>query len=164
MKSLIFAALLALALPAMAQAKTYPIPDEDPIATVSLPDSWEVDDLDDGIEVTSKDELVYVAIEAADLVDVKAATVEAFKFFDEKGITIDKDSQKESDFTVNGLKGFELGFKGKDSDGPTNVSVSVITVSEKNVLMITYWASDEGEKNNADGLSKIINSIQATKK
>lgn len=164
MKALMFAALFALSLPLAAHAKTYPIPDDDPIATVTLPDSWDTDDLDDGVEATSKDETVYVAIEAADLTDVKAATVEAFKFFDEKGITIDKSSQKESEFTINGLKGFELSFKGKDEDGPTNVSVSVVTVSEKKVLMITYWASDEGEKNNADGLSKIINSIQATKK
>jgi hypothetical protein len=164
MKSLIFAALFALSLPFAAHAKTYPIPDEDPVATVTLPDSWDADDLDDGVEVTSPDEAVYVAVEAADLLDVKSATVEAFKFFDEKGITIDKSSQKEHEFEVGGMKAFELGFKGKDEDGPTNVSITVVTVSEKKVLMITYWASDEGEKNNADGLSKIINSIQATKK
>ncbi len=164
MRSLLFAALFAVALPLATQAKTYPIPDDDAVATVTLPDSWDVDDLDDGIEVTSPDESVYVAIEAEDLLDVKSATVEAFKFFDEKGITIDKDSQKQNEFSVGGMKAFELAFKGRDEDGPTNVSVTVVTVSEKKVLMITYWASDEGEKANAEGLSKIINSIQATKK
>jgi hypothetical protein len=59
------------------------------------------------------------------LLDAKAATAEAFKFFDKKGITIDESSRKENEFTVNGLSAFELGFKGSEEDGPTTSSSSL---------------------------------------
>jgi hypothetical protein len=164
MRRLAVAALFAFCLPLAAQAKTYAIPSSDAIATVTLPDSWDADELDDGVEVTSNDETVYAAIEAVDLLDVKAATVEAIKFFDEKGIKIDASTQKETDFEVNGMKAFELGWKGKDHDGDTTVSITVIGVSEKKMLMITFWGSEEGQSANIEGLKKIISSIQATKK
>jgi len=164
MKSLLIAAIFAVCLPLAANAKTYPIPSDDPIATVTLPDSWDVTETDDGIEATSKDELVTISIEAGDLIDVKAATAEALQGFADDGVTIDATTQKQTDFEINGMKGFEIGFKGKDEDGPTNVSVSIVVVSEKKVLNLTYQASDAGEKNNAEALGQILHSIQATKK
>jgi hypothetical protein len=164
MRALFIATVVALSLPFTALAKVHPIPDEDPIATITLPDNWDVDDLDDGIEVASPDDSVYLAIEALDLVDSKAAMAEAFKFFDKKGITVDNSSQKQNEFTVNGLGAFELGFKGRDEDGPTNVKITVIMVGPAKALMVTYWASDEGEKNLSGEMSNIIGSVQAAKK
>jgi hypothetical protein len=164
MRAFIIAAVLALSVPFAAVAKTYPIPDEDPVAIITLPDNWDADDLDEGIEVTSPDESVYAAIEAVDMLQTKTATVEAFKFFEKKGIAIDKSSQTQRDFMVNGLAAFELGFKGKDEDGSTNVSVTVVAINDKKVLMVTCWASDEGEKNKSGAWSGIINSIQAAQK
>jgi hypothetical protein len=53
MKAWIIAGLLTLGLPSAATAKLYPIPDdENPVATITLPDGWDADDLDDGIEVS----------------------------------------------------------------------------------------------------------------
>ena len=65
MKALLIATLIALCLPAASRAKTYMLPDDEPVALIALPDAWAADDLDDGIEAVSPDEAVYVAVEAA---------------------------------------------------------------------------------------------------
>ncbi len=161
MKAFLFAALIAFAVPLAAHSKDYPLPDAEPMAAISLPDSWDVDDLDDGIEAVSKDELVYVAVETADAIDARAATTAAYSFFDDKGIVIDKASFRQSDIEVNGFSGFQLFFEGRDEDGPTRVSVTVLPVGETGAVMITYWASEDGEKSNPDGLMNIVNSVQA---
>ena len=159
MKSLIAAALFALCVPAFAQAKTYAIPDDEPMAMISLPDSWVSDDLDDGIEALSPDEAAYVAIEAVDRLDVDGALSAARVFFDDKGIVVDPDSMTKTDIEVGGYSGFSLSFQGHDEDGPTRVTVYGLQVSEAGALMVTFWAPDDG-----DALEALLASIQTPTK
>ncbi len=164
MKALLIATLIALCLPAASRAKTYMLPDDEPVALIALPDAWAADDLDDGIEAVSPDEAVYVAVEAADRYDPDGALAAARAFFDDKGIVVDRASTTPKDIEINGYAGFSLTFEGRDEDGPTHVVVSVLQVSEAGALMITYWASDDGENANPDALSALLSSIQTAKK
>jgi hypothetical protein len=156
---------LALGLVASpANAATFPVPDENPIATVSIPDSWEPKAYDGGVEATSKDGLIYIAIEEVAAEDIKSATEEGLKFFVKSGVTIDFDSQKAHDVKINALDAFDMSFTGKDKDGPTNVSLTLVKTNAKGkILMLYYWGSAEGEKANAHDLQAVSDSIQATK-
>ena len=72
MKRPIAFALLALCLaPSLAIAATFPIPAENPIATVSIPDGWGPNAYEGGVEGTSADGKLYVAFESVDADDVK---------------------------------------------------------------------------------------------
>jgi hypothetical protein len=160
-----FLATLALGLAASAaNAGTFPIPAENPIATVSIPDSWDPKTYDEGVEATSEDGAIYVAIESVAAEDVKSATEEGLKFFIKSGVDINFDSQKTRDTKINGLDAFDLAFTGKDKDGPANVSLTLVKTNAKSeFLMLYYWGSSDGEKANAGDLQKISDSIQATK-
>lgn len=158
-------ALFALVLvPTLAVAKTFPVPSDDPIATVNLPDSWSPSAYDGGVEATSDDGKVYVAIEQVAADDVKSATEEGIKFFQKSGVEINTDSMKTKDTKINTLDAFDLSFTGKDKDGPANISLTLVATNAKGkFLMLYYWGSPEGEKANLDDLKKISDSIQATK-
>lgn len=165
MSRLALLATLAFGLLASAaNAGTFPIPDENPIATVSIPDSWEPKPYDGGVEATSKDGAIYVAIEGVDAEDVKSATEEGLKFFIKSGVEINFDSQKAKDTKINGLDAFDMSFTGKDKDGAANISLTLVKTNAKNkILMLYYWGSAEGEKANLADLKAISDSIQATK-
>jgi len=165
MKRLFAVAVIAIALaPALAFAKTFPIPDEDPIATVSVPDAWESSPYDGGVESTSPDGKIYVAIESVKAADVKTATTEGIEWFAKQGVEIDADSMKTKEIKINDLTAFDLEFSGKDKDGAANISLTLVgTNAAGKFLMLYYWGSADGEKANADDLAKIAASIQATK-
>jgi hypothetical protein len=104
MKTLLSLAALALLLGASAaNAKTFPVPDEDTIATVSVPDDWSPNAYDGGVEATSPDSGVYIAIEQVAADDVKSAVEEGLKFFIKQGVEIDPKTQKTQDIKINGL-------------------------------------------------------------
>ena len=158
-------AILALILAASAaSAGAFAIPADDPIATVSIPNSWDPKTYDGGVEATSQDGAIYVAIESVDAEDVKSATEEGLKFFIKSGVEIDFDAGKTKDIKINGLDAFDMSFTGKDKDGPANVSLTLVKTNAKSrFLMLYYWGSAVGEKANAADLAKISDSIQATK-
>ena len=155
---------LLLFAPAQAFAKTYPIPADDPVATVSLPEKWEPEAYDGGVEATSPDGAVYVAIEMVRANDVGSTAEEGVKFFAKQGVEIDDKSLKTQDIKINGLAAFDMTMSGKDKDGPTEVGMTLVgTNSDSKFLMIYYWGSEEGQKANLPDLKAIADSLQATK-
>ncbi|HLW90796.1 MAG TPA: hypothetical protein VKS78_05780 [Roseiarcus sp.] len=163
-RSLLIALVAAALLPSLAAAKTFPVPADDPIATVNIPDSWNPSAYEGGVEGTSDDGKIYVAIEQVAADDVKSATEEGIKFFQKNGVDLDANSMKTKDIKINSLDAFDLSFTGKDKDGPANVSLTLVATNAKGkFLLLYYWGSPEGEKANTDDLKKISDSIQATK-
>lgn len=161
-RSFLVATLVLLSSAAM--AKTFPVPSDDPIATVSLPDAWGPEPYEGGVEATSDDGKIYVAIEQVAAADVKSAIEEGLKFFVKSGVEIDADSMKTKETKINALDAFDITFTGKDKDGAANVSLTLVaTNAAGKFLLLYYWGSPEGEKANMDNLKKISDSIQATK-
>jgi hypothetical protein len=158
-------ALLSLVFaPSLAAAGTFPVPAENPIATVSIPDNWAPNAYEGGVEGTSADGKIYVAFESVDATDVKSATEEGLKYFIKNEVTIDPDSLNTKDIKINDLAAFDLSFTGKDKDGPANISLTLVETNAKGkFLLLYYWGSSEGEKANGAELKAISDSIQATK-
>jgi hypothetical protein len=161
-RSLVIATVVLLSSAAM--AKTFPVPADDPIATVSIPDSWNPEPYEGGVEATSDDTKIYVAIEEVAADDVKSATEEGIKFFVKSGVEIDSNSMQTKQIKINNLDAFDITFTGKDKSGPANISLTLVaTNAAGKFLLLYYWGSPEGEKANMDDLKKISESIQATK-
>jgi len=162
MKKLLIAALL-LGAPSFAYAKEFAIPQDKPIATVVLPDDWEADDIDSGVEVTSKDGEVYIAFESVKATKLEAAIKEAVEYLVKKGVKLDTSTAKQTEITVNGMPGVDLNWSGTDKDGPTQISLTMLFPTKERLVMLTYWGTPEGGKANAEALNKIIQSIKPAK-
>ena len=161
-RSILVATLVLLSTAAM--AKTFPVPADDPIATVSIPDGWSPAPYEGGVEATSDDGKIYVAIEQVAAADVKSAIEEGLKFFVKSGVTIDSDSMKTKETKINALDAFDITFTGKDKDGAANISLTLVaTNAAGKFLLLYYWGSPDGEKANMADLKKISDSIQPTK-
>jgi hypothetical protein len=157
--ALVFSALLAI--PVFAGA--HKIPKESPLASITFPSGWKVEDNDESIDATSDDGEIYINLELNDGDSIEGAIEETFGYLKKNKVTVDQASKKQSEGDINGLKGVQFSFEGKDEDGPAKITLMVIQVTEKKALLVLYWASPEGEKKHQAELDTILGSLKATK-
>lgn len=158
----LLAGVLALA-PGLALAKSFTIPDPNPVAVVTLPDDWENNEINKGVESTSDDEEIYLAVEVVELDNVAKAVADTIKWLKSKGVEVNQDTQKKEEITINGMSGIQVRWTGKDEDGVANIGLTVLTVTEKRGLILTYWGSPDGEKENLKELTAIAESLKPVK-
>ena len=146
-----------------AQAKTLKVPsDEFPVASVSIPDSWEPEEINNGVAGTSEDGAVYLAVVAVgNEKGMNAEIDDTFAMLKEHNVELDQDSKKENKFKVNGFDAEEMLFQGKDEDGPAAVSITFVTIKDK-IIVMTYWVSTEDEKKHQEEVGKIVKSLKAS--
>ena len=147
-----------------ALANTYELPDEKPVASVTIPGTWKPTAYEDGVECVSPDNEVYLAIEGIEADDLESSLQEAVKLLKKNGVSIDKSTEKQQALKINGLDGTEVLWKGKDKDGDCTVSFSFLPVTKKIGLMIVFWSGTELDKKSDSELGKIIRSIKPLEK
>jgi FlaG/FlaF family flagellin (archaellin) len=157
---LLLALVLAAALVTPAFGKTFKVPDEKPTASITVPDSWKSKEIDKGIEAQSSDSEVYFAIEATDAKGMEKTIDEAIEYLKGQGVTVDQSTMKQSEGSINGMKGWDITWNGTDKEGDAIVSLTILAVSDKDALIITYWAAPEGTKKYAKELGEILNIIK----
>lgn len=153
-------AAFLLLLPACVEAKSYTIPDAEPVAVVTIPEDWDVNEIDKGVEAQSEDEEVYIAIEVTNLVVADKAVRDTILWLKRKGVVVDQATEKKKPFSINGMDGFDVSWSGKDNDGPTLISLTLLQVNDTKGLVVTYWGSPSGTKDNAAELVDIIASLK----
>jgi len=162
-KLLLSAVVIALCAATSAQAKTLKVPsDEFPIASINIPDSWEPEEVNNGVAGTSEDGAVYLSVVAVGSdKGMKAELDDTFAMLKEHDVDLDQASKKENKFKINGLDAEEMVFQGKDEDGAASVSITFVTIKDK-LLVVTYWVSTEEEKKHEEEVGKIVGSLKAT--
>ncbi|MDE1158946.1 MAG: histidine kinase [Neorhizobium sp.] len=165
MKTLLAAiAFATLFAPAVSFAETLKFPSEAPIAEITIPDDWGPEETDSGIQATSADEAIYLAIDIASAKTSDTVIDDAFQFLKDNGVTVNGSTQKRSEDTVNGLAMLNFDWTGTDKDGPVNVGLSMVPVSTDRMLVVTYWGQKGKQEKHADELLAIIGSLKAIKR
>lgn len=155
---LVSVSLLALTFPAF--AGTFKLPDEKPYCSVTIPADWNPEAYENGVEALSKDESVYIAIETTDNGSVEKSMKEAFEYLKKKGVVVDTATAKQVEGKIAGFDVVDLSWDGKDEDGACKVSLSVFAITDDKGLLVIYWASPDGEKNNQVTITGIAKSIK----
>jgi hypothetical protein len=143
-------------------AKTLKLPnDEFPIASISFPDDWEPEDIDNGVAGQSPDSAVYLAaVAVGNEKGMNAELDDTFEFLKEHKVELDKSTKKENKFKLNGVEVDELIYHGKDEDGPTSVSISFVPIKDK-IVVVTYWVTTAKEEKHQEEVGKIVKSLKA---
>ncbi|MBY0362656.1 MAG: methyltransferase domain-containing protein [Phreatobacter sp.] len=144
------AALLALCVAVLWQfpafAATYEL-GAPPVARITLPDAWSPKVTGRGVEATTDDDEIYVAVRPAALASTEEAVKQALAYLLEQGVKIDVATQRERTGQINGMEALSLAYSGKDEDDEdVEISVSVVIASPSSVVVLTYWGSKEGER------------------
>lgn len=144
-----------------AHAKTMKVPsDEFPIASIDFPESWDPDEITNGVAATSDDEAVYLAVVAVGNEKGMSAEIDdTFAMLKEHDVELDQSSKKENKLKINGLDAEEMLFQGKDEDGPAAISITFVPIKDK-LIVLTYWVSTADEKKHREEVSTIITSLK----
>ena len=162
-KPSIWVGLGTFALLASAWAGDYKLPDQNPVASFTIPASWKPAEYEDGVEAISDDQSVYIAVEATDLSSqsvIEDAMKASLSYLKKKGVEVDQSTAKQSQAKLNGMDVIDVDWRGKDSEGDCIVSLTVVVVTGNKGLLLTYWASPDGEKKNSQELVGILHSIK----
>lgn len=162
MKNYLTSLALGTAFLACAHAEDFKLPEKSPVVTFSFPEKWETEKYDEGVEATSEDEEVYVAIENVSTKGVAESMESAIKYLKGKGVTAKNESLKQKEAKLNGMDVVDLSWDGTDKEGACKISVIVVAATEDKGVLVIYWASEEGEKKNQADLTKLIKSIKPT--
>lgn len=160
----VFAALLAIvattclaAVPAA--AATYEL-GSPAIAQVTLPDAWSPTVTERGVEATSADDEIYVAVRPAAIENAEDAVKQTLAYLVGQGVKIDVSTQRQQAAQINGMDAVSLAYSGKDEDDENiEISVSVFIISPSAAVILTYWGSKEGEQTYASELRGILQSL-----
>ena len=163
MRSL-FALAVFLAATTFALAEPMEIRPEAPVATLDIPDAWETSRISRGIEAVSPDKEVYLWVEAYEPDQFKAILAEHDAYWKEQGVEItarDSKSYKEGGQQVQMTTETATW-----NDKPTvlyYVEYDLGLASKSNIV-VTYWASPEGDETFHGNVGKILESLAVTEK
>lgn len=158
--AILFASMVASS---SAFSATFKLPDDKPVVSITIPDSWKPEEIEKGVQGQTADSDVYLSVETTkNEKGMNAIIDDTFNMLKEHKVTLDTENKKENKFDLNGLPADELLFQGKDEDGPTVVSITFVSAKDT-VLVFTYWASPEGDKKHTKELSAIVQSVKAIK-
>ncbi len=156
---LVTAAFITLAAATM-HARTVNLPgDEFVIASIDFPSSWKLNFVHNGVEGTSPDGAVYISAVAVGNTNGLAQDLgQTQQIMEKHHVTLDKSTQRENRFNVNGMNALEYVYHGHDEDGPTAVSFCKFPIGDK-MIVTTYWVSTREEQKHADEIRRIVLSL-----
>ncbi len=138
------------------------VPGDQPI-TAEIPGSWKVSEIKRGIQAKTADDEVYLWFESYRPAQLPTLIGEHNTYFKEQGVTITGEAKaREADFPTYALKISE--YPAVYEKKPTVLRyISVVPKSgDLRHLLVSYWASPEGDKEYDGETNAIINSLAAS--
>lgn len=130
------------------------------IAQVTLPDGWSPTVTERGVEATSADDEIYVAVRPAAIENAEDAVKQTLAYLVGQGVKIDVSTQRQQAAQINGMDAVSLAYSGKDEDDENiEISVSVFIINPSAAVILTYWGSKDGERTYAAELQAILQSL-----
>jgi len=164
MKKLLLPMIAFAAMVATVTAGEYKFPKNKPLATITTPSGWKVEEEDDSLDVTSKDDEIYINIEPTDTESVEGAIQESMGYLKKNKVKLDTASMKKTEGKLNGMDVVDLSFDGTDADGACKVSITILAVTKDKGLIVLYWASPEGEKKHRKEIDELVHGVKPIKK
>ena len=158
-KRLILAALFALASFGPVAARNYAFPEKNPTATLVIPDSWDVDEIEFGYTASSPDEEIIFTIETASASRLDRMIEQNMQWLKEQDI-VAKGKPEEKEISINGIPATLYNYEATDPDGDTLIQFVIFPAGQGRVVLMSLWGSADGRDENQKDIETIINSIK----
>ena len=152
--------LLAACLVVQARATEFKLPPTKSVASIDIAPAWKPEAIVRGVQAQTEDSTVYLSVEGTtDAGEMGKIIDESDAMLKTRKVVLSRTTRKDNKFDFNGLPAEELVYSGRDEDGPVTVSFTFVTVRNAAVV-ITYWASVDGDKKHRAEVSKILGSLK----
>ncbi len=139
-------------------AKNLAVPTKDPSVTLSVPDTWKMEEITHGYSAVSPGKDVFFSVEFANARNVKKLMTDNDAWMKENGIK--KVEAKQVDAPINGIPATIFQFDTVDSNGKTLVEFIMMGAGKERMIMFTLWGSDEERTKHGKDIDAIMSSIK----
>ncbi|MBF9234169.1 hypothetical protein [Microvirga alba] len=158
MKKILIGAVLAGLLALPAQARNFAVPDKDPSVTLTVPDTWKVEEITYGYSAQSPGKDVFFSVEYANARDIEAMLDNNEQWMKQNKIKKVKPQKIEG--PLNGIDATVFQFNTTDENGPTQVEFVLLPAGKQRMIMLTLWGSDEERAKHKNAIDAIMNSVK----
>ena len=157
---ILFAALAGAGFGGPCVAETFSIGPGKGFAKITIPDAWKPKEIDRGLEARSPDEEVYIWAEAFTDETIQTVMTEHEAYFTKQGVQVTGQA-KIVELTRNGLKMKALDVPATWKGIKTVLQYVMIEAGlpSGQKLLLTEWASPEGDKMHDPVTTAILNSV-----
>jgi hypothetical protein len=148
----------------LAHAETMEVQPDSPVAKFTIPDDWKTSRVDRGIQAISKDGEVDFWIEAYTPDQLQAIIDEHKAYWKDQGVSI---SSSDSETHTADGKQVEVTTQHATWKGKPTVLYYIefnLGLPSKSNIVLTYWASPEGDKSFQSEVGDVIKSLEVTEK
>ena len=157
-----YAFLFCLGLAGGAGAGTYPVPQDEPVVSVKIPEKWKVQEHDEFIEGTTPDGTMHVLALAVEGTKVAESLGEGVRYIrNSGGVVINADSARHETTTLKGKPVKRLSWDAHDQKGEIKLHCHVISGKNDKPALLFFWGSLEAEKKYDRELGQILETIEA---
>jgi hypothetical protein len=140
-------------------AKNFAVPTKDPSVTLTIPDSWKIEEIEFGYSAVSPGKDVFFSVEFAAANKVETLMKNNEKWMKDNSIKMVKPTQVEA--PLNGIPSTVIQFETTDSNGPTTLEFIMIPGGNNRVIVFTLWGSDAERKKHGAAIDTMMSSIKA---
>jgi hypothetical protein len=158
-KILLAATILCSAYTAGALAKNFAVPEKNPAATLTIPDTWKIESIEYGYSANPADDSIFFSVEYAGPSRIEKMLDNNTEWMKENHIT-PKGAPVEKEIQVGGLSAKLLHFEATDDEGDTLVDFLFVNGNGR-LIMFTLWGSEEELKAHQADVEKIESSLKA---
>ena len=154
-------AFLCAVLVTPAFSETHKVPTDDPIATIQIPNKWQSKEVGEGVEANSPDGALHFLVLPVEANKIAESMGEAMRYLRNRdAITVKSESLKQEKGNLRGMETRNVSWQGKDMKGDVKIRFTIVSIAEKQPLLVAYWGSPEAEKKHEAELNKILQSIK----
>ncbi len=156
-----FAAILSVLLISSSAAAIHKVPEDEPIATVEIHDKWQVKQLGEGLDASSRDGALHFLVVPVEGRKVAETMGEAMRYIrGSGGIVVRPESRKNESGNINGTDVENAAWDGKNKSGDIKIRFTVFSLNNDKRLLAASWGSPAAEKKYRADLKKMLESIK----
>ena len=145
----------------LAQAGTYSIPMDKSVAEIDVPDSWNPNSSDLGVDAASPDSKMFFSIYAATDEDEKGALMRAASIASNGDVMqIDIDSVQEKTVKIGSIQTNEYSYNTTMNGKTGYLAINLAQLKTGGYLQIIRWGTRTSFRSNARGSTKIFKSLK----
>ncbi|MGJ4928244.1 hypothetical protein ACQR1I_16055 [Bradyrhizobium sp. HKCCYLS2038] len=160
----LLAALCMAAMSTAALAGSFGVPYEKSAFTVTVPDGWNPNHSEDGVDAAAPGNAFFMTIYTFAGADCTAARDDVVAMLTRNGMSIDRASAKDSAVPLPGLQGSATQYSGSEDKKARQIVALVAPLPGKRCLQIAQWGTPDGFQRNAAAVTKILGSIKLSGK
>jgi hypothetical protein len=156
-----FAAFLCLLLVTSAVAATHKVPEDEPIATVVIPNKWQIKQIGEAIDARSSDGTLHFLVTPVEGRKVAETMGEVMRYIrGSAGIVVKPESRKNEAGNINGIDVQHATWQGKNKSSDVTIRFTVFSLNDDKRLLAASWGPPATEKKYRADLKKMLESIK----